>query len=165
MLLETLAYAHSQQVIHRDLKPSNVVVEVVEPGKPDFGVRVLDFGIALVDSRDHRGAVTAVGGPIGGTLLYMAPEQVESSLLTPACDIFPLGLIAWEMLVGRPAMPAEVPKLFLEKFKPLSKSKIDELPAGVSSEMKDFIESSTRVEPATRPTATQALMKLRAIRL
>ena len=44
-------------------------------------------------------------------------------------------------------MPAEVPKLFLEKFKPLSKSKIDELPAGVSSEMKDFIESSTRVEP------------------
>ncbi len=159
-VLEALAYAHLHQVIHRDLKPSNVVVD---PSQSGFGVRVLDFGLALVDSRDFGGHATAIGRPIGGTFLYMAPEQMEANLLSPACDIYPLGLIAWEMLVGRPAMAPEFSKLVLEKFKPLSKAKLSELPMGVPSEIRDFIESSTRLEPTSRPTAAEALARLRSI--
>lgn len=161
-ILEALTYAHSQQVVHRDLKPSNVMVD---PGQSGFGIRVLDFGLALVDSRDFGGHATAMGRPIGGTFLYMAPEQMEASLLSPACDIYPLGLIAWEMLVGRPAMPPEFPRLILEKFKPLSKSKLGELPVGVPSELRDFIECSTQLEPAKRPTAAEALANLGRIRI
>ena len=93
----------------------------------------------------------------------MAPEQMEASLLSPACDIYPLGLVAWEMLVGRPAMPPEFSKLVLEKFKPLSKAKLCELPLGVPSEIREFIRFSTRLEPTSRPTAAEALAKLRSI--
>lgn len=111
-LVKGLAYAHSQGVIHRDLKPSNVIVQ---QGSPP--VRILDFGLALVDRYDHEGNPTAFGAVPAGTLLYMAPEQLNAELLSPACDIYAVGLIACEMLTGKlPFRSTELNKVIVEKM-------------------------------------------------
>lgn len=154
-LMEGLECAHSQKVIHRDLKPSNLVVE---RGRP--GVRILDFGIALVDNFDQDGVETAFGGVPAGTLLYMAPEQLNSELLSPACDVYAAGLIACEMLMGRlPFRSTETPKVIVEKLQP-GGCKVDELPATVPPVLIKLIENCTRREPTERPSASEALAVL-----
>ena len=86
-LLEGLAYAHERGVIHRDIKPSNVRVAT------DGRVKVMDFGIARLQSADVTGS-----GAIVGTPNYMAPEQVTNGPITPATDLFSVGCLLYELL-------------------------------------------------------------------
>lgn len=93
--------AHEKGVIHRDIKPANIAV--TESGDK-LTVKVLDFGVAARKHHDGSG-VSSTKGAIG-TLLYMSPEQLQStkgSDLTPASDVYALGLTAYELLTGRPA--------------------------------------------------------------
>jgi serine/threonine protein kinase len=90
-----LGYAHDQGVIHRDLKPSNVLV--TPQGEPV----IVDFGLALrLHTADAR---LSSPGAVTGTPSYMAPEQVQGDPedLSPACDIYSLGVILYELLAGR----------------------------------------------------------------
>lgn len=93
-----LGRAHASGVVHRDLKPDNVLVE--PSGQP----KILDFGIARITTEASI-AVTAMtrAGQVLGTLAYMAPEQLASDpdSVTPAADIYALGVIAYELLAGR----------------------------------------------------------------
>lgn len=92
-----LATAHRVEIIHRDLKPENLMLS---DGVGDqCSVKILDFGIAIVDNRDADDVDTAVGR-VAGTLGYMSPEQLEARRLTPATDVYSLGVIAYEMLTG-----------------------------------------------------------------
>ena len=91
--------AHAVGVIHRDFKSGNVMlVSAGDPRKPVRAV-VTDFGLA----RDVGGSALASisdTGTVVGTPAYMAPEQVEGSQLTPAADIYALGIVAYEMVTG-----------------------------------------------------------------
>lgn len=151
--LEALDYAHSQAVIHRDLKPANLILNREQER---WRVRILDFGIALVDKFDYGDRITAEGAPPVGTFLYMAPEQFRSELITPACDIYAAGLIAWEMLMGRPAFQAA-------GLAQLVHQKMAQRPSPVPSILGEWIEACTHVEPATRPSARDGLEMLRKI--
>jgi serine/threonine-protein kinase len=96
-----VAAAHEAGIIHRDLKPSNILV--TQSADAPAVVKVLDFGIAklaadVLDDED-AGAVTLPGVPIG-TPRYMAPEQYEGVELTPAADVYSLGVILYELLTG-----------------------------------------------------------------
>lgn len=84
-----LQAAHTHGLIHRDLKPSNIFV------MDDDSVKIIDFG--MVHLADAMKSVTG----IKGTLQYMAPEQLELKEITPATDIFSLGVVAYEALTGR----------------------------------------------------------------
>jgi serine/threonine protein kinase len=95
-----VAAAHEAGIIHRDLKPANIFI-VQRKDAPPF-VKVLDFGIAkLADSLDDDDpkTLTAVGVMIG-TPKYMSPEQCDGGPLTPASDVYSLGIILYEMLTG-----------------------------------------------------------------
>jgi hypothetical protein len=101
-LARAMQTAHAAGVLHRDLKPGNVMVN--EQGEPV----VLDFGLA------HRPAaadtrLTAAGG-ILGTPAYSPPEQVggRAEDLGPACDVYGLGAVLYEMLTGRPPFQGTV---------------------------------------------------------
>lgn len=94
-----LMAAHEANIIHRDIKPDNVVV------RPDGYVKVLDFGIAkLVEhGKPESEAATMVNteaGTILGTVGYMSPEQVRGFDLDPRTDIWSLGVLLFEMLMG-----------------------------------------------------------------
>ncbi len=108
-ITRSLAEAHRHGVIHRDLKPANIMVTDLET-ETDF-VKVLDFGIARLLRTDERD-LTSVGLPEGereliGTPRYMSPEQVRGEALGPASDVYSVGLILYEMLVGQPAVQGD----------------------------------------------------------
>jgi serine/threonine protein kinase len=89
-----LAEAHALGIVHRDLKPSNVMVT-------RHGVKVLDFGLAKVLTETGITDTNA----IMGTPAYMAPEQVEGREPGSAADLFSLGLVLYEMAVGKLPFP------------------------------------------------------------
>ena len=93
-----VGYAHDRGVVHRDLKPENILVKA--SGQP----KVLDFGIASVTSDATIAATTMTrDGQILGTLAYIAPEQLgRHGDVTPRADVYALGVIAYELIAGRP---------------------------------------------------------------
>jgi serine/threonine protein kinase len=100
--------AHELGIVHRDLKPSNIMV-VQQRGATH--IKVLDFGIAGMTASDARPVekLTHVG-VISGTPEYMSPEQAAgNAVIGPASDLYTLGLIAWEMFVGRRPFQGENP--------------------------------------------------------
>ncbi|NJQ07301.1 protein kinase domain-containing protein [Streptomyces lonarensis] len=95
-ICRALSVAHDADVVHRDLKPANVMVCA------DGLVRVLDFGIAAVlsESADHARLTST--GVVVGTPAYMAPEQIESGSYDARSDLYSLGCMLYELVVGRP---------------------------------------------------------------
>lgn len=90
-IAEALAYCHESKVLHLDLKPANIII--TDPVEPK--VKVLDFGLA----RLSNGFRTHEGGPVAGTLAYMAPECFFGSVdFTEKADVYSLGTLLYEML-------------------------------------------------------------------
>jgi eukaryotic-like serine/threonine-protein kinase len=103
---DALVAAHAEGVVHRDLKPDNILLEPREGGMEL--VKVLDFGIARVSAEAGQAvegaaagrALTRVG-TVMGTPGYMSPEQAVGEAVDHRTDLYALGVILWEMLVGR----------------------------------------------------------------
>jgi serine/threonine-protein kinase len=116
-VVAALVRAHSLGIVHRDLKPENVML-VHRDGDPDF-VKVLDFGIAKVPvgqiskeaGKQHK-TLTKVG-MVYGTPEYMAPEQALGQDVDARADLYALGVILYEMLVGRRPFEADNPVALL----------------------------------------------------
>jgi len=94
-LCHGIAAAHAVGIVHRDLKPENVFLARTNQAGAASLVKVLDFGIAKLASEVGTHGTAAIGSP-----LWMAPEQTEPGPVTAAADVWALGLIAYEMLVG-----------------------------------------------------------------
>jgi len=101
--------AHGQGIIHRDLKPDNVIL-TTRAGEADF-VKVLDFGIAArSESADaQKEQKLTQQGMVLGTPPYMSPEQFTGKALDARSDVYSLGIMVYEMLVGRLPFEADTP--------------------------------------------------------
>jgi serine/threonine protein kinase len=146
---EALAYVHEAGVVHRDVKPGNVLL------REDRRVLLADFGIArlVADTSHHTKVGTTIGSPA-----YFSPEQVQGLSVTPASDVYSLGLVLLEALTGERAYggtPTEAAMARLNRAPDVPSS----LPAGWVS----LLQAMTQLEPAHRPTAPVVAERLRAL--
>ena len=87
---QALSVAHASNIIHRDIKPQNIMIQ------PDGNIKVMDFGIARAGDAGLSQTSTVLG-----TAHYVSPEQAQGKELTPASDIYSLGIVLYEAVTGR----------------------------------------------------------------
>jgi serine/threonine protein kinase/Tfp pilus assembly protein PilF len=137
---EGVQHAHQKAIIHRDLKPSNILISEVD-GEP--APKIIDFGVAkaMTQKLTADTMFTRVGAMIG-TPEYMSPEQALSSGedIDTRTDVYSLGIILYELLVGAP--PIELRKVALDEF--LRKLRED-----------DAVKPSTRIRTQDPATSTE----------
>jgi serine/threonine protein kinase len=97
-MADGLAAAHHAGIVHRDFKSGNVMLV----NSPD-GIRsvVTDFGLARAVHESTEGTAITKPGAVAGTVGYMAPEQIRGGKVTPAADIYALGVVVFQMVTGR----------------------------------------------------------------
>ena len=93
-IASALAAAHAAGIVHRDIKPANVIV--TQEGQ----VKILDFGLAKLVENEAAGENLTEAGTVIGTVAYMSPEQASAKALDHRTDIFSLGVMLYEMIVG-----------------------------------------------------------------
>ena len=143
---KALHYAHGRGVIHRDIKPSNVMLTI------DNDVRIIDFGIAIVNDSE----VSRIEG-IAGSPSYMSPEQVQSEELTPRSDLYSLGAVMYELLTGfRPFRADNLSKL-LHQIVYATPPPIHTYGADLPEELEHVVAMTMQKDPDKR-TASGATM-------
>jgi eukaryotic-like serine/threonine-protein kinase len=107
-IAEALAYAHDHNILHRDVKPSNILL--TDKGWP----MLTDFGIAKI--LDLEKGQTLTGSGVGiGTPEYMSPEQGLGRVVDARTDIYSLGVVLYELVIGRPPYTADTPMAVVDK--------------------------------------------------
>src|SRR5262249_44588970 len=144
-LAEALGFLHARGVIHRDVKSSNVLVA-------SGAAKLMDFGLAL----DRRRISAEVGRKrIVGTPAYMAPEYVEGLTVTPAMDMFALGVVAFELATGTLPFDGDL-RDRSTRFVPRASRLNPEVPR----DLDDLIDDMISANPMRRPTALAVATQL-----
>ena len=144
--------AHAAGIIHRDLKPANIFI-VQRPNTP-ASVKVLDFGIAklaaeALEEDDHM-TLTQVGVMIG-TPRYMSPEQCDGVQLTPASDVYSLGIILYEMLAGMTPFTGSTPLAVAMKHSSSPPRPPSEIVATIPPAIESVVLHALEKDPSNRP--------------
>ena len=157
-ICESLGEAHEQGIVHRDIKPDNVFL--LRPGTLRETVKVLDFGVAKSLEPVNEGPVTKTG-MVCGTPDYMSPENVTGEGVTPASDVYSVGVLLYQMLTGQTPFTADSlvgvmvhhvqtpprPLRSLMGGRPLTKS------------MEELVLRCLSKQPGRRPVDANALLR------
>jgi serine/threonine protein kinase len=156
-ILSALSEAHANQILHRDLKPANVMLESRRTD-PDV-VKVVDFGIAKIQSPGDRSMNLTDPGLVCGTPAYMSPEQWDSEPLDARSDLYSVGVILYKMLTGK--VPFEVRSPMEMMRKQLARAIVP--PATyregglISEDLQRLVMRSLSFEKESRPQSAEAM--------
>jgi len=153
--------AHAVGIIHRDLKPDNVMLVPQLDGEL---VKVLDFGIAASTERlDLERRLTRPGRCLG-TPEYMAPEQARGHEPTPLFDIYAIGVMIYEALVGEPPFLSENLADVIKRKSNVTAPRVREVRSDAPPALCTLIAQCLEIEPEKRPaSAAEVLERLNAI--
>ncbi len=152
-ILSGLAAAHRAGIVHRDVKPENVLL--AEDGR----IKIGDFGLARATT-----ANTASGAQLMGTIAYLAPELVTRGTADARSDIYSLGIMLYEMLVGEQPYKGEQPMQIAYQHATDSVPRPSAKNPGVPEQLDELVLWATEREPAERPVdAGTMLARLRDI--
>ena len=153
-IAEALEYVHRQNIVHRDVSPANILL--VDYGS-EFSrprARLTDFGLAV----DGNEWLPPDDGFVDGTVPYLSPEQVLADRLTPASDIFSLGLVLIECFSRESVFPGN------DSVAAMSRVGAEpETPKAVPKPWRPLLTAMIREDPAQRPTALDVLRDVRQI--
>jgi len=153
-LCRGLAAALAVGVVHGDIKPGNILMS---PGR---GAVITDFGIARALSEP-----LAREEYLGGTPHYMAPEQALHGQLSPASDVYSVGIVLFEALAGRSPWPTRDARALLELQAAGHEPALRSLAPQVRPEWLELLTACLRAEPGDRPRDVRALLlRLAALR-
>lgn len=155
---DAMSAANSYGIVHRDLKPDNILIQPRRDGT-DL-VKILDFGIARVRDQGRTGPAGAMPkekltqlGAIVGTPGYMAPEQAVGDRIDHRADLYALGVVLWETIVGRRLWDSDdltsMVKMQLGKTPPRIRDVVDD--ETIPRELDDLIAQLLARAPADRP--------------
>jgi eukaryotic-like serine/threonine-protein kinase len=142
-----LEHAHRAGLVHRDIKPRNLLI------RSDGLLKIVDFGIA----RSARGTRLTETGSVLGTAAYLAPEQAAGEEVTPAADVYALGVVLYELLAGRTPHTAESLTEFLAQGHEQPIPALRELTPEVPEALEDVVMRCLARIPAYRPASAEVL--------
>jgi len=152
-ILAGLAAAHKAGIVHRDVKPENVLL--AEDGR----IKIGDFGLARATT-----ANTATGQQLLGTIAYLAPELVTRGTADARSDIYALGIMLYEMLVGEQPYKGEQPMQIAFQHATESVPRPSARNPGVPEQLDELVLWSTEKSPDERPNDAQEMLdRLREI--
>lgn len=157
---DALEYSHAQDVVHRDIKPENILV-ARRDSAADIRVRVTDFGLAMATAENR---LTKTGSVVG-TISYLSPEQLSAKTIDARSDIYSLGIVLYECLVGKPPFSGEIQSVLYRIAHDIPDSP-RALGAGISEDLDAIVMQCLEKDPARRPQRARevvdALTRFRA---
>ncbi|NES30623.1 protein kinase [Micromonospora terminaliae] len=143
-----LAAAHARGVVHRDVTPGNVMLT-------STGVKVVDFGISALVGESEKGP----DGALLGTPAYLAPERLDNGQVSPATDVYAVGLLLYRMLTGRLPWQASTTTQMLRAH---MYNEPDPMPAvvGLPDEVAELVRRCLAKRPEDRPATAEVARTL-----
>ncbi|KAB1930777.1 protein kinase [Micromonospora sp. ALFpr18c] len=138
-----LATAHARGVVHRDVTPGNVMLT-------STGVKVVDFGISALVGESEKGP----DGALLGTPAYLAPERLDNGQVSPATDVYAVGLLLYRMLTGRLPWQASTTTQMLRAHMYNDPDPMPPVP-GLPDEVTDLVRRCLAKQPADRPATAE----------
>ncbi len=151
-IADALAYSHERGIVHRDIKPANILVPTSTAGHTGARAKLADFGIArLID--ENR--VTAIGSVVG-TAHYLSPEQALGGEVGPPSDVYSLGLVLIEALIGARPHPGTGVETVAARL-----VSDPDLPSRLRPDWVELLRCMTKRDPDARTTAAESATRLR----
>ncbi|MEV4658111.1 serine/threonine-protein kinase [Micromonospora sp. NPDC049301] len=138
-----LATAHARGVVHRDVTPGNVMLT-------STGVKVVDFGISALVGESEKGP----DGTLLGTPAYLAPERLDNGQVSPATDVYAVGLLLYRMLTGRLPWQASTTTQMLRAHMYNDPDPMPEV-RGLPDEVTDLVRRCLAKQPGQRPATAE----------
>ncbi len=152
-----LGAVHSAGVLHRDLKPGNIFIETGKTG--ELRAVITDFGMAWSGDSGSRALQTASGPLAFGTLEFMSPEQIQGKELTPASDLYSLGLVIYQMVTGVRVFGDDTPLLAALRRLNESPPPPSQIDPKLGPQWDAVVERCLNPDPAQRFSSAQQLVE------